>query len=464
MCAALAKVLIASRYVNPKNIGSNSTVVTQARAIQENQRFNVEILTWPFYDDWAELVPSYECGTPITQHHGGLKYNIFNAPVRWNESANGNTLDAETWNKAVLYGVDLLTLLKPDVLHLHHRHGLWWLLESAQRLGIKTVYTNHDWGLICLRTIFRMGSGQLCDGGITPQKCASCIVSGRSATGRFFESAANNYLARPVLNKLTALVARMPLVNLRRLPDIVTQPALARTRIHQSRAHSVLAQLHALITPSKFGQDVFVNNGIRPERCHVLPWFSDHTQLVPLSDKTVGPFTLAYLGRISIEKNIGLIFDALLVLRHIEPLHLLIAGDYNNTYGTRLKRKYEKYVGIHSVEWLGHCDPPKVLTRAHAVIVLSSGIDNTPLSLIEALACGLSAVVTRTPVTEELIIDGVNGMLVELDDATSVATGLSRLLETHGTNTTRRLPLEKVYTLSEYTNKVEEVYLKVINT
>jgi glycosyltransferase involved in cell wall biosynthesis len=229
------------------------------------------------------------------------------------------------------------------------------------------------------------------------------------------------------------------------------------------RSKSILTQLDALITPSKFGQRVFIDSGMRAEQCHVLPWFSEHRAPVPLPEKNLNPLTLAYVGRISTEKSVALVFDALLSLRNVKPLQLLIAGDYNNKYGLQLQKRYKRSVGIHTVEWLGYCDPSQVLARAHSLIALSTGIDNTPLSLIEALAYGLTALVTRTPVTEELVIEGTNGVLVELDDSASVTEGLSRLIKMHGKQTTRHLPLEKVYTLKEYTHEIEKVYLSVVN-
>jgi glycosyltransferase involved in cell wall biosynthesis len=56
-------------------------------------------------------------------------------------------------------------------------------------------------------------------------------------------------------------------------------------------------------------------------------------------------------------------------------------------------------------------------------------IDNMPLSLLEAFACGLPAVATRTGGVPVMMRDGVHGQLVPDDDDEAVAAQVIRLLE-----------------------------------
>lgn len=59
-----------------------------------------------------------------------------------------------------------------------------------------------------------------------------------------------------------------------------------------------------------------------------------------------------------------------------------------------------------------HADPPAVLAGAD-VFTLSSVHEGLPISLLEAMALGLPAVVTRVGGNAEVVTDGVDGLLVE---------------------------------------------------
>jgi hypothetical protein len=51
------KVLMVSRYVEPKPVGGNSNVYRQVRSLCDDCGVDVEILTWPHNDLWTGPVP-----------------------------------------------------------------------------------------------------------------------------------------------------------------------------------------------------------------------------------------------------------------------------------------------------------------------------------------------------------------------------------------------------------------------
>ncbi len=64
-----------------------------------------------------------------------------------------------------------------------------------------------------------------------------------------------------------------------------------------------------------------------------------------------------------------------------------------------------------------------------SVFVLSSRYEGMPNVLIEAMACGVPCVSTRCKMgPEELISDGVNGLLVPVDDVEAMASAIIKLL------------------------------------
>ena len=68
------------------------------------------------------------------------------------------------------------------------------------------------------------------------------------------------------------------------------------------------------------------------------------------------------------------------------------------------------------------------LMAAFDAFALSSTYEGLPIALIEAMATGCPAVVTRVGGTPEVVADGVHGYLVPPKDPAALAAGLTRLL------------------------------------
>jgi glycosyltransferase involved in cell wall biosynthesis len=80
------------------------------------------------------------------------------------------------------------------------------------------------------------------------------------------------------------------------------------------------------------------------------------------------------------------------------------------------------------VKRLGHVDDMAALFRSVDVAVLPSYYrEGVPRGLIEAGACGLPLVTTDAPGCRDVVDDGVNGFLVPMKDAASLAHAIARL-------------------------------------
>ncbi|MFT4604164.1 MAG: glycosyltransferase involved in cell wall biosynthesis [Rhodothermales bacterium] len=83
------------------------------------------------------------------------------------------------------------------------------------------------------------------------------------------------------------------------------------------------------------------------------------------------------------------------------------------------------------VEWWGYChDMPTVYGESH-IVALPSYREGLGKVIAEAGACGRAVVATDVPGCREIITDGVNGSLVPVQDAASLAAALRPLLRSH---------------------------------
>ena len=121
-----------------------------------------------------------------------------------------------------------------------------------------------------------------------------------------------------------------------------------------------------------------------------------------------------------------------------------------------------------SIRFIGHITHnmlPKYLASSDVFISVSLS-DGTPQSLLEAMACGLPAVVSDIPANRLWIEDGGNGFLVPIGDHQMLADKISYLLknrdirEKFGT-----LNREKAKERAEYENqmsKIETMYKELL--
>lgn len=454
------KVLFVSRYVEPHPIGGNNNVYLQARSLVDTFGIEVEILTWPHKDLWTGPTPTRSNRPNILSvERGGVVYRVFRAPEEYDVTNGGAVQSESVWEKAVELGVQLLSKLTPDIVHLQHRHGLWWILESAQRLGIATVYSNHDWGIACMRTILVTGENKLCNGVVDPMKCASCIEKGRSSLlGRLNEK----FVGRRAGEKVAHFASELPVLgqSIKRR-GFVTEKAETRTLVHYRRATRVVKRLSHCFTPSQFGEKFFLQLGCPQNRITVLPWYHDPAVQCK-KRKPEQPFTVTYIGRVSAEKGVDLIFSALETLNDCEPVLLRIAGANDSAYCRRLKAEYPISVGIHSVEWLGWSKVEPLFQTTDVTIIPSQWIDNTPLSLIEALSYRTPVIATRVPPIEELLVDGETGYIAEYGSVPSLSNAIRRAVNQKSRIRSGSIVFPKMQRLDEYMAKVVDVYRAIM--
>lgn len=81
--------------------------------------------------------------------------------------------------------------------------------------------------------------------------------------------------------------------------------------------------------------------------------------------------------------------------------------------------------------WVSKTEVPQQLAR-HDIFLNTTNVDNTPVSVMEAMACGLCVVSTNVGGIPYLLEDGQDALLVPPDDPETMASAVSRILTEEG--------------------------------
>ena len=148
-----------------------------------------------------------------------------------------------------------------------------------------------------------------------------------------------------------------------------------------------------------------------------------------------GPLKVLFVGRLVEEKGAHTAVEAIRALRcrGCQEIRLSIVGvpAYPLEYSRKLQRSVEVDQLGDLVRFLGmvpHDALPEVYAQ-HDVLVFPSMInEGLPMTLIEAMACGLAVVGTTTGGSCEILKEGVTGLTFPPGDSNKLADCLQRLL------------------------------------
>jgi len=206
-------------------------------------------------------------------------------------------------------------------------------------------------------------------------------------------------------------------------------------RVFTSVARLGYGAADLVITSSRgVARDLTAAFGVDPSRVRVVPNPVDVDAVVTASAEPLEaahearwrhPVIVA-AGRLADAKNYPLLIEALALVRARVPATLFILGEGER--GEDLRRlAAERGLG-NAIVWCGfQANPWKFMARAD-VFALTSHYEGFGNVLVEAMACGVPAVATRSAGTEDIISDEVNGVLVGRHTPDAVAAGLTRLL------------------------------------
>ena len=200
--------------------------------------------------------------------------------------------------------------------------------------------------------------------------------------------------------------------------------------VRNTRRQDFLARLAAravdhYVCVSEDSAELTVTQGIPRRRVEVLHNGIDTRRFEFRGPSVGGPAVV--VARLAAEKDVATLLHATaLVIRQWPSFRLAIAGDGPCMPELR-QLTSELGIGAH-VQFLGMMrDVPALLANA-GLFVLSSVSEGVPLTLLEAMACGLPVVATRVGGIPEVVVDAETGTLVQPGDPVALAAAIVRLV------------------------------------
>lgn len=328
------------------------------------------------------------------------------------------------YSKTARAGIDaVIEKTRPDVVHLHniyHQLSPSILRPIAER-SIPAVMTLHDYKLACPTYQF------LADGEI----CEACI------SGNFGNAVKRRCNRGSLMG--SALLA-------------------AETAFH--RYTKAYDPVDVFICPSRFMADKMRSANVFPDRLAHLNHFVDVDGTPPADAPGTG---VLYAGRLSAEKGVDTLIDAVAML---EDGNLVVAGDGPDR--TALEDRAAR-VAPGRVRFLGRLDAPALRREIRSAVVLAlpaRWYENQPMIVLESFASGVPFIGADLGGLPELIQPGVNGDLVQPNDAPALSRALVRMLDrpadAHAMGLAARDDAERRFSSAAHLQGLDALYERAI--
>lgn len=179
-----------------------------------------------------------------------------------------------------------------------------------------------------------------------------------------------------------------------------------------------------VVTTTLAAKTIIEEYGVVSDKVNVIPNYVE-TELFGLSDAENNRIKVGCVGRLEYQKNLPALVEAICPL----DVELVIVGD-----GTDRARLIEMAKGARATITLLGNIPNRELPQLLAgldLFVLPSLYEGHPKALLEAMSCGIAVIGTRVQGIQEIIEDGDNGLLCDVD-ALSIRNAVQSLMSDRG--------------------------------
>lgn len=201
----------------------------------------------------------------------------------------------------------------------------------------------------------------------------------------------------------------------------------------RSLVAEALTRADAVVASSRDVRERVLGLGVDERKVWDIPQGVDCARFTLPSERRAGAngWRLLYAGRFDPKKGLGVLLDALHLLRqHRRDISLkLVGASADGGMGDVFRQQVARLDMGDCVEFceaVPWAKMPDIMAEPD-VFVLPSFYDSFGIVLIEAMACGVPVVATRCGGPEELV-DDATGRLAQVGDASSLAAAIEEVL------------------------------------
>lgn len=171
--------------------------------------------------------------------------------------------------------------------------------------------------------------------------------------------------------------------------------------------------------------DFFKNKGV-DTHFYILPGGIDGSRFKPTDEEKI--YDLSLMGRLTTIKRVDTYLRTIEIIHRSKPdIKAAVLGD--GPLMPELVALAEELGLSENVDFLGHRDDVDALLPQAKIFVLTSDSEGLSQAMIQAMLCGLPAVVSNVGDLKELIDEGIQGYLIEERTADNFACAIERILD-----------------------------------
>ncbi len=272
----------------------------------------------------------------------------------------------------------------PDLVHFHNLYGLSVrMIGACKAAHIPAVVTLHDYWLMCFRSILIGEDLSICSKKETA--CCACKLALREADPFLRDLGERNAVFLQELN----------------LAD-------------------------RIISPSQYLIQRFIDCGLDRDKTCVINNGIDMARFKGAEKTASAKIRFTYLGQIIEHKGIETLLAALPLLDEAERKKISVSvigkGEAEFVlYCQKLAQEWGISDLVNFEGWVRNSRVPGIFRRTDVLVVPSVWPENSPVTIMEALASGTPVIASRVGGIPELVEEGVHGLLFEYRDASALA-------------------------------------------
>ncbi len=203
----------------------------------------------------------------------------------------------------------------------------------------------------------------------------------------------------------------------------------------------------------------YVKQNYHPHNHILIPNYVETEVFKPLNGINKKKGSICFIGRLSQQKNLLALLEALKGLPYTINL---IGSGRQEEHLTEFANK--NHINANFLGNIPNRELPRILNE-HELFILPSLWEGMPKTLLEAMACGLPVVGTKIDGTKEVIKHRENGILCDTD-SNSIRQAITSVMEDEGLKQTlgkkARETIEERFSLEKLIGKELELYAQLL--